>query len=171
MSKFQNIIATVLGSKAGANQKPAAAENAPTASAEEPVVENTEADATAETPASDNTEANTAVADGAPSQSELAAFETGRETESKRVAAIFGCDDAKDRPALAQKLAADRNITVDSALTILGAAAKENQGPGLSSHMDMQAGTEVTAEGGEPPKDKGAEMASLLKATGSPHIK
>lgn len=99
-------------------------------------------------------------------QVDVAALQAeARQAERARSAGILGCDEAKDRPALAKHLATETDMTVDQAKAVLAVAASEVQAAAptniLEAAMD-RAGTPGVGEDGPAPGSHQSKTAQLL---------
>lgn len=105
----------------------------------------------------DNSAANPAAEPAAPQIDQAAvtaAADEARKSERTRIAAITGCDEAKDRPALATHIAHNTDMSVEDAKVMLAAAGKETQAEAapqtpFSQHMDNTQQPGVGGNGGD----------------------
>lgn len=93
-----------------------------------------------------------------------------RQAERQRIAAITGCEEAKERPALAAHLAHNTDATVEDAKAMLAVAGKETAPEAatpFSQHMDASDQPNVGASASGEQQDEEADEAGNVVAMAS----
>lgn len=128
--------------------------------------EGTEMSTAPETKPGANVEATTPQADAAKAATEA------RNAERSRIAAITGCDEAKDRAKLASHLAMNTEMSVDDAKKVLAASATEQAAVpaaaanGFDAAMNASQHPNVGGDSGngDKPDEKQAQISAILAA-------
>lgn len=118
-----------------------------------------------------------AAVDTARAEGQDAGRTEGATAERARIAAILGCDEAKDRPALAQHLAMNTDQTPEAAQGLLAVAAKETveapapaapaateNGTGFDAAMGQGQPNVGAGDGGTEAADDGSDVLALAAA-------